>query len=315
MMTKALVVGGTGYVGRELVRQLLDRKNEVSVLSRGQPIKEVEWLRADMADKESLLSKLEGKSYDVVYHVASLANDTGNPEEMIKVNIVGLTNMLEFVRKSRVKRFVLSSSVSAYGWYPATKFQKPLYMPVDENHAVRPKDMYCATKRMQEILALTFYHQYKVPVTILRLCGVVGPVGPQEAGGGRMWKSLSLQMKKGKEIHLPLFAPEEKGHFVDNRDVAAMHILVGEHPRATGEIFNCCGPKATTGKEFAALVEEIIPTANVKFGYPWGVAQGVIEFDMSKMERLLGYRPHYTISDSLRFIFDWVNKGGLENMK
>jgi len=151
--------------------------------------------------------------------------------------------------------------------------------------------MYCATKRMQEILALTFYHQYKVPVTILRLCGVVGPVGPQEAGGGRMWKSLSLQMKKGKEIHLPLFAPEEKGHFVDNRDVAAMHILVGKHPRATGEIFNCCGPKATTGKEFAALVEEIIPTAEVKFGYPWGVAQGVIEFDMSKMERLLSSGP------------------------
>ncbi len=82
---------------------------------------------------------------------------------------------------------------------------------------------------------------------------------------------------------------------------------------AAGEIFNC-GPKATSGKEFAALVEEIIPTIKVRFGYPWSMAQGnEIEFDMGKMEEILGYRPRYTISDSLRNTFDWVNKDGLEN--
>lgn len=303
-MAEVLVVGGTGYVGSELVRQLLERQERISVLSRSQPTDEVEWLKADITKKEGLLEKLEGKSYDVIYHVASLPNDTGSPEEMIKVNIVGLTSMLEFAKKSRVKRFVLSSSVSALGWYPATKFEKSLYMPVDEKHPARPKDMYCATKRMQEILALTFYHQYKVPVTILRLSAVMGPQG---TGGGRMWKDFATQMKEGKEIQLPQFSSEEKGHFVDIRDVGAMHIVIGEHPKAVGEIFNCCGPKATTGKEFAALVEEIIPTVKVRFGYPWSMAQGnEIEFDMSKMERLLGYRPRYTISDSLRNIFDWI---------
>jgi len=63
-----------------------------------------------------------------------------------------------------------------------------------------------------------------------------------------------------------------KGTFVQDRKNKLPLIQGGR----ASEIFNCCGPKATTGKEFAALVEEIIPTANVKFGYPWGVAQGII---------------------------------------
>lgn len=136
----------------------------------------------------------------------------------------------------------------------------------------------------------------KMPVTVLRLTAVVGPQG---TSGGRMWKDFAIQMKEGKEIQLPQFSSQEKGHFVDIQDVAAMHILAGEHPMAAGEIFNC-GPEATTGKEFAALVEEIIPTIKVRFGCPWSTAQGnEIEFDMGKMERLLGYRPSYTSYDSL----------------
>ena len=93
-----------------------------------------------------------------------------------------------------------------------------------------------------------------------------------------------------------------------------MHIVAGTHPGAVGEIFNCCGPKATSGKEFAQAVKDIIPQAKVKFGYPWSMAQGgEVEFDMGKMEKLLGYKPQYTISDSLRNIFDWISKSGLEN--
>lgn len=303
-MAEVLVVGGTGYVGSELVRQLLERQEKVSVLSRSQPTDEVKWLKADITEKESLLKKLEGKSYEIIYHIASLPGDTGNPEEMIRVNIVGLTNMLEFANLSKVKGFVLSSSISAQGWYPATKFEKPLYMPVDEKHPSRPKDMYCSSKRMQEILALTFYYQYKVPVTILRLTAVVGSKGK---GGGKMWKDFALEMKEGKEIQLPLLSLEEKSHFVDIRDVAAMHIVAGAHPEAVGEIFNCCGPKATSGEEFSKAVKEIVPQAKVKFGYPWSMAQGnEIEFDMGKMEKLLGYKPQYTISDSLRNIFNWI---------
>ena len=192
-MVKSLVTGGTGFVGRELVRQLMERGDEVSVLSRTEPQERVEWIEADLRDEDALTAALSGRSYNVIYHTASLPGDTGDPEEMISVNIDGLTHLLEFARNTKVDRFVLTGSVSAYEWYPKTKFNPPDYMPVDENHPCRPKDMYATTKRMQELLALTYYYEYHVPVTILRLAAVIGPRG---TGGGSFWKDFALQMKQ-----------------------------------------------------------------------------------------------------------------------
>ncbi|NIA07997.1 MAG: NAD-dependent epimerase/dehydratase family protein [Actinobacteria bacterium] len=307
-MDQALVTGGTGYVGRELVRQLLQRQDQVTVLSRSRPTEKTRWLQADITDRKGLQTALKDCRFDVIYHLASLPGDTGDPEEMMRVNVQGLMYLLECARQTTIRRFVLASSISAYEWYPETKFNPPDYMPVDENHPCRPRNIYASTKRMQELLALTYCHQFQVPITILRLTAVMGPFG---RGGGKMWRDFAEQMNQGKRIQLPMLSPEEIGHFVDVRDVAEMHIVAGENPRARGEIFNCCGPKPIRGSEFASEVKRIIPGAEVAFGYPWSMAQGGrIEFDMSKMKKLLGYEPRYGLRDSLLAIHEWVRNSG-----
>jgi UDP-glucose 4-epimerase len=229
---------------------------------------------------------------------------------MVTVNALGLTNMLVYARDTGAGRFVLSSSISAYEWYPGTKFNPPEYMPVDEEHPVRPKDMYSSTKRIQEILALTFYHQYGLPVTVLRLTAVVGPRG---RGGGRSWREFAQKLEEGKAIQIPHFSADELCHYVDLRDVARMHIVAGEHPNAVGQIFNCCGPAPTRGSEFAAIVKDAAPGIKVEFGFPWSMAQGEeVAFDMSKARALLGFELQYTLEDSIRSIQEWVDAGGLE---
>ena len=234
----------------------------------------------------------------------------GDPVEMVTMNVLGLTNMLVYARDTEVKRFVLSSSISAVEWYPATKFNPPDYMPVDEEHPARPRDMYSSTKRAQEILALTFYHQYGLPVTVLRLTAVVGPGG---RGGGRGWYEFSEKIAEGKSVQVPHFSPDELCHYVDLRDAARMHIVAGEHPNAVGEIFNCCGPGPTRGSEFIEIVERIVPGIKVDTGFPWSMAQGgEIAFDMSKAKRLLDFEPQYTLAGSIQSIKDWVDGGGLE---
>jgi nucleoside-diphosphate-sugar epimerase len=311
MMAKCLVVGGSGYVGRELVRQLAERGDDVHILARSDQPENMPgvWLKGSITVGESLHAALDSHQFDTIYHVASLPGDTGDPVQMVMVNLLGLTNMLAWARDTKARRFVLSSSVSAYEWYPGTKFSPPLYLPVDEDHPTRPKDMYSSTKRMQEILALTFYHQYGLPVTVLRLTAVVGPAG---RGGGRSWREFAQQLKGGKTIQLPHFSADELCHYVDLRDVARMHLVVGEHPNAVGQIFNCCGPAATRGSEFAAIVERVVPGIKVQFGFPWSMAQGgEIQFDMSKAKELLGFVPEYTLEDSIRSIKDWVDAGGL----
>jgi UDP-glucuronate 4-epimerase len=308
-MARVLVTGATGFVGRELVRQLRERKDEVYALGRHPGDLGVAFIRADLADAAEVKKALHKRSFDWVMHIASLPGDTGDPPQMIQVNVNGLQNLLEYARENPVKRFVLASSISAYEWYPATKFSPPDTMPVPEVHHCRPRDMYSTSKRMQELLALTYYHQYRVPVSILRLTAVVGPRG---RGGGRGWREFAENLAAAKSVPIPHFSAEELCHYVDIRDVARMHIAAAERPRAVGEIFNCCGPEPTRGNEFAAAVKKAVPGIAVEYGFPWSMAQGgEIAFDMSKAQRLIDFVPEYSLEDSVCSIKEWIDAGGL----
>jgi len=311
-MTKSLVIGGSGFVGQELCRQVTQRGDALYVLGRSLRPRDAlgHWLQGDITDERSLRAALSDDEFDVIYHTASLAGDTGDPLQMVNVNLVGLTHVLLYARDTRVKRFVLTSSVSALEWYPGTQFTPPDYLPVDEAHPARPKDMYATTKRAQELLALTFYHQYGVPVTALRLTTVVGPAG---RGGGRSWRDFAEQLHAGEKVQLPMFSPQEQCHYVDLRDAARMHIVVSEHPAAVGEIFNCAGPAPIRGADFAAIIQRLVPGIAVEFGFPWSMAQGgEIAFDMTKARRLLGFEPRFTLEDSIRSILEWAAAGGLD---
>ena len=308
-MKTFLVTGATGYVGREIVRQLLTRGKEVTVLARTPPDPGVAFIKADFTDRAGLDRALDGKRFDAVIHAASLPGDTGDPLQMVSVNVDGLQNMLQYAVRAKVQRFVLSSSISAYEWYPATKFKAPDYVPVDEEHPCRPRDMYSTTKRMQELLVLTYWHQYQLPVAVLRLTAVVGPRG---RGGGRGWREFAEKITEGKTVQIPHFSEQELCHYVDLRDVGRMHVVAAEHPKAVGEVFNCCGPGPTRGAEFAAIVRTLVPGIKVECGFPWSMAQGgEISFSMEKAKKLLGFVPAHTLEDAVRSIKEWVDAGGL----
>ncbi|MBI4553189.1 MAG: NAD(P)-dependent oxidoreductase [Candidatus Latescibacteria bacterium] len=308
-MDTVLVTGATGFVGREVVRHLIELGKTVTALGRTQPEEPIPFIQADLTDAAGLQRALNGRSFDGIIHLASLPGDTGNPIQMVQVNVNGCQNLLEYARQAAVSRFVLASSISAYEWYPATKFNPPDSMPVDEDHPCRPKDIYSTTKRVQELLALTYYHQYQLPATVLRLTAVVGPHG---RGGGRGWREFAGQLAEGKRVQVPHFSAEELCHYVDFRDVARMHVAAAEHPGAVGQVFNCCGPVPTRGMEFVEIVKRFVPDIEVDYGFPWSMAQGgEIAFDMSKAKRLIDFEPRYNLSDSIKSIKDWIDAGGL----
>ena len=309
-MKRVLVAGATGYVGTVLVGQLLKLGKKVTGLDRSDPEEKIPFIKADLTDYKSLSDALKGKKFDTIMHIASLPGDTGNPLEMVRVNVNGYQNILEYARLAKVDRFIFASSISAYQWYPATKFCSPDYMPVDEEHPCRPKDMYSTTKYIQELLAMTYYHQYRLPVTILRLTAVVGPAGK---GGGRSWREFAKSLSEGKKVQIPHFSAEEMCHYVDIRDVARMFIAAAEHPKAIGETFNCVGPGAVRGYEFADIVKRLYPSIEVEYGFPWSMAQGEeICFSRNKAKELIGFEPMYSLEDTIKSIKDWIDSGGLE---
>jgi nucleoside-diphosphate-sugar epimerase len=309
-MDKLLVAGASGFVGRALVALARAQGKQVTGLGRHRPEIDIPFIECELTDAAQLERCLAGRSFTHIFHLASLPGDTGDPQQMLRVNINGCLNLLEVARKLSPDRFVLASSISAYEWYPGTKFSTPDYVPVDENHACRPKDIYSTTKRTQELLVQTYHYQYGLPTAVLRLTAIIGPQG---RGGGRGWREFAENLAGRKRVQIPHLSADELCHYVDMRDVARMFLVVANHPRAVGEIFNCCGPSATRGTEFIQIVQRIVPGIEVDVGFPWSMAQGhEITFSMSKAKRLLDFEPLYTVADSIQSIQDWIEAGGLE---
>jgi len=170
--------------------------------------------------------------------------------------------------------------------------------------------MYSSTKLMQEILATTYYHQYGLPCCALRLTAVAGPNGQ---GGGRGWRQTAEQLAEGKSVQIPHLSLDERCHYVDVRDVARMMLYCCKSDSANGEIFNCCGPYPVTGQEFADIIHRYYPDITVETGFPWSMAQGnEISFSMQKAKDIMGFEPSYNLGDSIAYIKEWIDTGGLE---
>lgn len=310
-MSKYLVTGAAGYVGSEVIRQLQAAGEEVLAVDLRDPCKPgVQYFNVDITKLDAVMDAFKDVEIDYILHVASLPGDTGNPRQMVDVNVCGCVDMLELARVKKVKRIAVVSSISAYEWYPAVKFNAPDYMPVDEKHPLRPQDMYSSTKQMQEILVKTFYCEYNVPACAIRLAAVVGR---NAQGGGRGWRKLSEELAEGVEVQIPHFTMEERCHYVDVRDVARMLIHCCKSDSANGEMFNCCGPYSVTGQDLANIINKYYPDIKVTVGFPWSMAQGgEIEFSVQKAKDVMGFEPLYGMDESIGDIKAWIDEGGLE---
>lgn len=318
-----LVIGGSGYVGAEIVRQLRAAGVDVTVLDLQRTDQQAPFLKANITSASNMARVLKGRTFDYFLYLAALPGDTGNPRQMVRVNVAGCVNVLECARKMKPKRVVLTSSVCAYGWYPTLVFKKPERLPVDEKHPCNPQEMYGTTKRMQELLALTYHHQFGVITTILRPTVIIGPPLLSNVGA-RGWRKIIKTAEEGKEVRIPQLSEKTIGHFVDVRDVARMHTEAAHHPGAVGEIFNCCGPTPTSGRDLVDAIREQYPKASVRFefppsdaetktGYPWSPASdGQLTFDMSKARRIMGFEARYSIADTIRATREWIKTHGLD---
>jgi UDP-glucose 4-epimerase len=169
------VTGSAGFVGTYVMRELLSHSHEavgVDIRPPAQaPADTAEFRQADLTDPASLLRAFEG--CEAIVHLAAVP-DPGivSPEELFRVNVLGTFNALEAAVAVGARRFVAASSEGALGFSFRKVDMKPLYLPIDEEHPLRPQDEYSLGKVLIEEMCRSYTARGSLSTVSLRTCYV-----------------------------------------------------------------------------------------------------------------------------------------------
>lgn len=207
---KVLVTGAAGFIGFHVCQRLLACGNTVVGLDnlnsyydpdlKRARLKILEgtsgfsFVKADLADRSAMEGLFQREKFQRVVHLGAQAGvrySLENPHVYLDSNVTGTLHVLEGCRHHGVEHLVFASSSSVYGLNSE--------MPFSEHHNVdHPISLYAATKKSNELMAHTYAHLHKVPVTGLRFFTVYGPWGRPDMALFLFTKAIL----EGKEIQI-----------------------------------------------------------------------------------------------------------------
>jgi UDP-glucuronate 4-epimerase len=186
---KILVTGAAGFIGSTLALRLLARGDDVvgvdnmndyydvslkeSRLARLASQAGFEFEKLDIVDRSGMSALFQRNRFDAVMHLAAQAGvrySIENPQAYVDANLVGFGNILEGCRHGGVGHLVFASSSSVYGANTRLPFS-------EHDNVDHPVSLYAATKKANELMAHSYAHLYRMPVTGLRFFTVYGPWG------------------------------------------------------------------------------------------------------------------------------------------
>ena len=176
--SRILVTGGAGFIGSEVVKQLIKKNSFVTVLdnfSSGKKqylpknIKKLKIIKGDITDEKTVGKAV--KNQDYVIHLAALPfipDSFYYPADFFNVNTIGSVNLLwKSIQSNSVKRFIQISTSEVYG--------SAQQVPMDENHITAPHSTYAVSKLAGDRAAFTLYKENGFPVVIIRPFNSYGP--------------------------------------------------------------------------------------------------------------------------------------------
>ena len=238
-MKKAVVTGGAGFIGSNLVDKLIEQGVEVTILDNLSTGKKeninpkAEFINCDIstASETDMLFYINGA--DIVFHLAALARVQPSIEDPIsfnEVNIKGTLNVLLASHKAKVKRVVYSASSSCYG--DATKF------PTPEEHSTNPLSPYGLQKYVGEQYCKMFSQVYNLDTVSLRYFNVYGERMSLEGAYKLAIPIFANQILNGKPLTINNDG-EQRRDFTYVGDVVNANILAATNPEdLKGEAFN-----------------------------------------------------------------------------
>ncbi|MDZ4182266.1 MAG: SDR family oxidoreductase [Candidatus Cloacimonadaceae bacterium] len=301
---KYLVTGGAGFIGSNIVKELLKQGNEVRVLDNFATGKR-ENILSQM--KSPRLTMIEGdlrsfhivrsavKGVDYILHqgaLPSVPRSINDPITSNDVNILGTLNILEAAKEFGVKRVVLASSSSIYG--------NSENLPKIESMPINPMSPYALTKYAQERYCQIFYQLYGLETVSLRYFNVFGPnQDPTSQYSAVIPKFIKLIMQDREPVIYGDGSQSRDFTYVENNVWANIQACTAE--KAPGEVINiACGQRFTL-IELVQMINEILGK-NIEPRFEHDRA-GDVKHSLAGIEKareVLGYEVKVDFREGLR---------------
>jgi UDP-N-acetylglucosamine 4-epimerase len=251
------------------------------------------------------------QSVDFVLHQAALGSvprSIAEPGDSHASNVTGFLNMLVAARDNRVKRFVYASSSSVYGDHPG--------LPKVEQELGKCLSPYAATKRANELYAAVFAQCYGLETIGLRYFNVFGPRQDPDGPYAAVIPKWIAAMIKNEPIQIHGDGETTRDFcYVTNVVQANLLAATVQTKDAVNETYNIALHARTSLNElFGLLRDKLLPfypdlerCRPVYLDFRPGDVRHS-EADISKAERLLGYKPSHTVAEGLAEALDWYRR-------
>jgi NAD dependent epimerase/dehydratase len=309
---RVLVTGGEGFIGSHLVERLVHEGAEVRTLVQYNAFGRFGWLDpavhvevrvipGDVRDAGRVREAVDG--CEVVFHLAALIGIPYSyvaPESYVQVNVEGTSNVALACRTTGVSRLVHTSTSETYG--------SALRVPIDEDHPLRPQSPYSASKIGGDMMALSYWHAFELPVAVVRPFNTYGPRQSTRA----VIPTILTQLHGGAtEIRLGATAPTRDFNYVD--DTVSGFLAVAACDRAVGSVVNIgSGREVSIGDLVALLIRTTGSSAEVVVDpdrvRPAGSEVDRLLCDNTRAREWAGWTPEVSLEEGLRRTSDWVKE-------
>ena len=286
---KILVTGGAGFIGSNFIYYILDKYKDykiicidkltyagnLSTLSEAMKNQNFKFIKADICDIEKIDTVFKEEEPNIVVNFAAESHvdrSISNPEVFLFTIIMGTSVLLECCKKYNVKRYHQISTDEVYGDLPLDRPD----LSFTEKSPLRPSSPYSVSKTSADLLVLSYFRTYKLPVTISRCSNNYGPYHFPE-------KLIPLIIIKAlKNQRLPIYGDGKNVRdwiYVKDHCKAIDLIL---HKGKIGEVYNVGGNSEKSNLEVVKTILNIL-----------GKSEKLIEFVPDR----LGHDRRYAIND------------------